>query len=293
MTDPKDVETFVKLVRQDYSSFHDPTFKWPVCGVVEVKDADPEGECGRGLHLGVSVEKVLNGGNGVGFPFRVLKVRPLGPILGQNANKIRVARAETLGEIPPPIWVDKIQKRIAAIPEECRNTPWWRGTDSEKAKRLIRSHFELLVPFGFKLDFDIEILTKRKQAEEAAVAWNVAWDAAKNVAWNAAMDAARNAAWNTAMNAARNAAWNTARNAAWNAAMDAAWDAAMDAAWNAAMDAARDAAWNTAMDAAWDVSGIDKPNPFKPLWKCWKLGVWPIGFVGKTFKIYAAPKEKK
>src|SRR3990167_9019922 len=92
-----DKQEFFKLVRKDYGSFHDPSFKWPICGIVEVKDASPDGACGRGLHLARSIKDGLPYAK---FPFRILKVAPLGPVLGEDATKVRVAKAESLGELP-------------------------------------------------------------------------------------------------------------------------------------------------------------------------------------------------
>jgi hypothetical protein len=285
---------YFKLVRPDYTSFHDPKFQWPIKGVVEVPGATQNGACGEGLHLAKSVDLALQY---VKFPFRILKVKPLSPILGEDNTKIRVAKAESLGELPVPAWAKKVEKRIAELPEEMKAIPWFKGTNGAQASKLIRSHFKLLVPFGFKLDFEIEILTDKKEAAAARdAAWDDAWAAAWAAAGDAARDAARDAAWAAAGDAAWDAAWAAARDAAWAAAGDAAWaaarDAARDAAGDAAWAAAWDAAWAAARDAAWDAvqDRIKKPKPFKPLWAVWKLGAWPIGFVGNKFKIYVEKK---
>ena len=168
--------TYFKLVRPDLGSFHDSTFKWPLSGKVSVENAKPDGPCGTGLHLGKSFESSLKYAK---FPFRVLEVRPLSPILGQDDNKIRVASAEIIREIPAPAWAKKLEKRLADLPAECRGIPWFAGTDSQRASKLIRSHFKLLVPFGFQLDFEIEIVNTRPEADKA---WAAAWDAARAAA---------------------------------------------------------------------------------------------------------------
>jgi hypothetical protein len=87
--------------------------------------------------------------------------------------------------------------------------------------------------------------------QDAAAAWDAAWDAARAAAW----DAARAAAWDAAGAAARAAAWDAAGAAAGAAAWDAARAAARAAAWDAAWDAARAAAWDAAGAAAWDAAG--------------------------------------
>jgi hypothetical protein len=257
-------QDYYKLVRPDYTSFHDANFKWPVKGVVEVQDAELNGPCGKGLHLALSVKDGLQYAR---FPFRILRVRPLSPVLGKDGTKIRVAKAESLGELPLPAWAVRTERKIEKIREEVKTIPWYKGTDEKKAKRLIRSHLKLLVPFGFKLDFEIEIVTARAAARAAAR------DAARGAAWGAARDAA----WA----AARDAAGAAARDAAWDAAWDAAGAAARDAAWGAARDAARDAAWETVSDR------MPQKNPFAPLCEVWKLGFWPIGFVGNKFKLFS------
>ena len=208
-------DIYFKLVRPDLTSFYDEKFKWPEKGIVEIPNASPNGPCGVGAHLAKSVKDGLQYAK---FPFRILKVRPLSPILGEDDTKIRVAKAESLGQIKIPAWALKLEKRIENLPAEMRVIPWFTGRDGEKVKRLLSSHFKLLVPFGFKLDFEIEILTEKVEASKA---FGAAWDAAGDAAWGAA--------WGAAGDAARDAAGAAARDAAWDAARDAAWDAARDA----------------------------------------------------------------
>ena len=91
--------------------------------------------------------------------------------------------------------------------------------------------------------------------QDAAAAWDAAWDAARAAAWDAAWDAARAAARDAAGDAARAAAWD----AAWDAARAAAGDAAGDAAWDAARAAAGDAAGDSLAPtvAALQASALD------------------------------------
>ena len=192
---------YLKLVRPDYKSFYDESFQWPVNGIVEISDAAPDGPCGKGLHLAKKIEGGLKYAT---FPFRILKVIPLSPILGEDDDKIRVAKAQSLGELPVPEWAVNLEKKIKKIQEDVKIIPWFKGTDEKKAKTLIRTHFKLLVPFGFKLDFDIEIL------KSWAAAWDAAWDAARDAAGVAAGVAAWVAAWDAARDAARAAAWDAA-----------------------------------------------------------------------------------
>ena len=223
---------FYKTVRPSYGSFHDPDFKWPARGPVEVSNPDPApAQCGRGLHLAKTPAAAIGYGQ---FPFRLLEVRPLSEVLGDSNDKVRVGRAEVIRELPLPDWAKNIQKRIDGIPEEMKGIPWFQGTDAKKAKTLVKTHLKLLTPFGLKIDFGVKVVTTRQEAEKAA--------------------------------------------------------AARDAARAAARDAARDAAWDAARDAAEGL--LPQPNPFKPLWECWKLGAWPIGFVGKDFIIFVPGKKK-
>ena len=213
-------DIYFKLVRPDLTSFYDEKFKWPEKGIVEIPNASPNGPCGVGAHLAKSVKDGLQYAK---FPFRILKVRPLSPILGEDDTKIRVAKAESLGQIKIPAWALKLEKRIENLPAEMRVIPWFTGRDGEKVKRLLSSHFKLLVPFGFKLDFEIEILTEKVEASKAfGAAWDAAGDAAWGAAWGAAGDAARDAAGAAARAAAWAAAWAAARDAALAAARDAA-----------------------------------------------------------------------
>ena len=235
---------YYKAARPNLASFHDEKFFWPVKGVVEVPDAAVNGACGPGLHLGETPENAISYAK---FPFRLLEVRPLSPILGQDDTKIRVAKAEVVREIPIPEWAKRVVKGIERIQEEVKTVPWFKGTDAKKAKSLIRSHLKLLTPFGLKIEWEIEVITDKK---EAASAWDAAWDAASD--------------------AARDAAWNAARNAASDAASDVASDATSDAQYESVADL------------------LPHKNPFKPLCECWKIGAWPIGFVGKKFMVYVA-----
>ena len=278
-------KTYFKLVRPDYGSFHDPKFIWPVKGMVQVKDAAPDGACGMGLHLARTIK---DGCQYAGFPFRILKVRPLGPILGEDKTKIRVSKAESLGELPVPEWATKMEKRISELPAEMKAVPWLKGGDQVRALRALRLHFKLLIPFGFNVDLKINVITDRK---EAAVAWDTAWD----IAWDTAWYAAKGAAWDVAKGAAKGAAWDAARAAAWYEAKGAAWYEAKDVAWGAARVAAWDAARDAARGAAWGAAGdlLPHENPFKPLMDVWKTGCWPIGQVGDTFKLYVGNGTEK
>ncbi len=292
---------FFKCVRNNYGSFHDESFKWPARGIVEVKDAYKNGPCGKGLHLAVTLQAAISYG---AFPFRILKVKPLSPILGQDDTKIRVAKAKVMREILSPDWTRKIERNIKKIKLDVEVIPWFKGADGEKAKRLIRSHLKLLIPFGFKTDWEIKILTTWASAFAACPASVSAWAAACDSAVAAARDSARDSA------VARDSAWDTASawDAVWDSAKDsvedsAVWarardsvagalakDFALVAAWNLALAAA----WDSALAAAWDSATwdlLEEKNPFKPLWECWKIGAWPIGFVGKKFLIYTASQR--
>ena len=172
---------YYKVVRPDLSSFHDHAFEWPLHGIVEVPGAVKGGPCGIGLHLAKSIN---NGITYAQFPFRVLSVRPLSPILGEDDTKIRVARAETLGEIEKPRWVQNTEKCIEGLLAEMASIPWFKCTQPEKAKRLIREHFRLLTSFGFNLKFKIEII------HDWAAVWDAVRDASKDDTWAAVWDAA-------------------------------------------------------------------------------------------------------
>jgi hypothetical protein len=283
---------YYKTVRPDMGSFYDPSFKWPETGSVEEPDADiSAAECGKGLHLGITPESAIRYAK---FPFRLFEARPLSSILGKSSDKIRIARAEVIRELPRPEWAKKVEKRIAGISDEMKNVPWFKGTDKKKASKLIRKHLNLLVPFGLKPGRNIEVVTSLAAARAAR-------DAAYAATWATALAAAQAAARAVAQAAARDAAWDAAYAAAWGAAWDAAWDAARGAARGAARDAAWDAAravvgpvaWDAARAAAWDAveDKIAHENPFRPLWGCWEVGAWPIGFVGKDFIIYIGGKE--
>src|SRR4051812_17111678 len=124
-------EIYYKLVRPDFKSFYDEKFPWPKSGLVEVANADPAPtECGRGLHLGKTLTDALRYAK---FPFRVLEVKPVGEILGRGSDKIRVARAEVVREVPPPAWALKMEKRLEALEQEVKGAKFFTRCDPKAA----------------------------------------------------------------------------------------------------------------------------------------------------------------
>ena len=205
----KNQKVFYKLVRPDYTSFHEKTFKWPVRGIVEVKGATANGACGNGLHLALSIDSALRY---VSFPFRILKVRPLSSILGSDNTKIRVAKAQSLGEIKPPKWAIRTENYIKKIESDVKTVPWFRGNNHTKAKELVKKHFNRLEVFHPQISLNPEV---------NIIAASTAWSAAESAAWSTARNAARNAAERAARSAARSAAESAARSAAESAAEEA------------------------------------------------------------------------
>src|SRR3990167_3583707 len=200
----KNQKVFYKLVRPDYTSFHEKTFKWPVRGIVEVKGATANGACGNGLHLALSIDSALRY---VSFPFRILKVRPLSSILGSDNTKIRVAKAQSLGEIKPPKWAIRTENYIKKIESDVKTVPWFRGNNHTKAKELVKKHFNRLEVFHPQISLNPEV-----NIIAASTAWSAAESAARSAAstaWSAAESAARSAA-STAWSAAASAAGSTA-----------------------------------------------------------------------------------
>ena len=279
MTDPRPAPVVgFKWTNAEGRSWHDGTFgPWESGKTYSVADAEKNGPCGRGIHIGKTAAHAIGYGR---FPGRLFSVRATGPVLGQDETKWRVGSVECVAELEKPDWCARTEAFIASIKTVAFFNPRQRP------------------------------LKKWKHYPAWAAAWDAAWDAAWAAARDAAWAAARAAAWA----AARDAAWAAARDAAWAAAGDAAgaaaWDAARAAAWAAARDAAWAAAWDAARDAAgdaaWDAdlmslievtSDLDFPEAEKhrkharERWKVWQMGYGLVADVGGVFYTYG--KEPK
>jgi hypothetical protein len=260
-----------KWTNAEARSWHDGKFgPWTVGATLAVDDAEKDGACGRGIHVGRTPAHAISYGR---FPGLLFKVKALSPVLGSDDTKWRVARVSVLAEVEKPSWVVETEAFIESI----------------KTVKFFKPRRPPLKAWQHHAAGDA--------AGAAAwdAAWAAAWAAAGDAAGAAAGDAARAAAgaaaWAAAWAAARDAAWDAAGaaagDAAWDAAWDAAGDAARDAAGAAAGDAARDAARDAAGAAAWAAalmaqmavtSDLDFPDAEKhrrharDRWKVWQMG---------------------
>jgi len=192
---------YYKVLRTNRASWHDKSFVWPLHKPVEVKDVGPEGPCGPGLHLARSVD---DGFRYARFPARVFEVTPLGPVLGEDRMKIRVAKAQLDEEITLG-WVRKVNAFIKSL----KQIPWFEGA---KPPRKTWRLFET------------------QDAARDAIR-NTVRNAARNAAWNAIGDTVRK----IAISIARDIARDAVREAVWGTSVDASWDAAWDAGLHAQM----------------------------------------------------------
>ncbi len=219
---------YYKALTPEMTSFYDKKTKWKIGRTQEVPAVKGE-PCGAGLHFG----KTINGCfSGASFPCRIFEAELLSEILGEDNNKVRVAKGRLKKEVRPA-WINKTNKFIISI----NKIPWYKN-DGKPLKTW-------------------KVFDTRAAAWAAAraAAGAAARDAARDAAGAAAWDAAWAAAWAAARAAAGAAAWAAARDAARDAAGAAAWDAAWAAAWAAARAAAGDAAGAAAGDAAGAAAG--------------------------------------
>jgi hypothetical protein len=232
-----------KWTRADGNSWHDPKFgPYRVGATLSVVGAEPDGPCGRGLHVGKTAASAIGYGS---FPGRLFSVRGIGPVLGEDETKRRYASVKVEKELPKPSWVINAEAFIASI----------NAIEFFKPKR--------------------QPLPEWKHYPTKAAAWTAAWAAAGL----SAGDAARDAAWAAAGDAARTAARTAAGAAAWIAARTAAWTAAGAAAgaaaWAAAQDAARDADLCALIGITNDLrfpDAIKHRQHARQRWQVWQMG---------------------
>ena len=93
-----------------------------------------------------------------------------------------------MNEVIVPDWQINADAKVAMIKDYCKVIPWFKGTDTVRAKLQLEAHFELLKPFGLKAAVEIKVVTSW------AAAWAAARAAARDAAWGAAWAAARAAA---------------------------------------------------------------------------------------------------
>lgn len=184
----------------------------------------------------------------------------------------------------------KARQTIRRIRKEIKTIHWFRGGDQKKAIRLVRAHLRLLVPFGFKLKLGVRVVTS---TEDASLVRDTIFcremdyirDEVMSEVFRLASESGRTEIWRTALGTA----WEAARTLAWAAAKNIHWDYSWDVAYSAGRDAGRDAECAAASNTVSDL--LRSGDPFAPIWKCWKLGAWPIGVVGDKFVLYC-PKRR-
>jgi hypothetical protein len=196
---------FYKAVREDGTSFYDPTFRW--CGPPgEPLPTEPVVHPATGGLGYLSASVSATDCTGMQWPCRLLTVEPVGETFTPDASALpnkRAAKAfRVTGEVESWRALGPNGEIVAAL--------------IDRASRLTLSEAKALAATWYSTWY---------------ATWYAAWDAARYAAWYATWDAARYAAWDAARAAARDAAWDAARDATRYAARDAAWDAARAAAW--------------------------------------------------------------
>ena len=93
VTDPSPAPVVgFKWTNAEGRSWHDGTFgPWESGKTYSVADAEKNGPCGRGIHIGKTAADAIGYGR---FPGRLFSVRATGPVLGQDETKWRVGSVE-------------------------------------------------------------------------------------------------------------------------------------------------------------------------------------------------------
>jgi len=173
--------TFLKVVRPDLGSFHDPTFEYAIGGTKRAPGPRPEWiePCMFGvLHASISAPQAAVFGR---WPYRLLEVDGK-PLTEPDGDGKVVFRQITV-----------VRERDVA---ECF------GPNGVAVVALLRQAEQMTAD----------------QARQLAAAWHGAWHGAGPAAGPGAGDAARYAAGDAAWYAAWDAARSAARSAAWHAA---------------------------------------------------------------------------
>jgi hypothetical protein len=176
---------FYKAVREDGTSFYDPTFRW--CGPPgEPLPTEPVVHPATGGLGYLSASVSATDCTGMQWPCRLLTVEPVGETFTPDAfalpNKRAAKAFRVTGEVESWRALGPNGEIVAAL--------------IDRASRLTLSEAKALAATWYST-------------------WYAAWDAARYAAWYATWDAARYAAWDAARAAARDAAWDAARAAAW------------------------------------------------------------------------------